>query len=60
MADKRKELHGNKAKIDPGSKIDPLFIANTVTMAEKKEHETPVVSDSNVSYARKFSIENKK
>lgn len=60
MADKRKEIHGNKAKVEPGGRIDPLFIANTVTMAGKKKHETPVVEDSNVSYARDFVNENKK
>lgn len=54
------ELRGNKTKVDPKSKIEPLYITNTVTMSDRKDHETPVVDDDNVSYARKFQEENKK
>lgn len=55
-----KDLHGNYAKINPGKNVVPLFTTNTVTMSEQKEHETPIVEDSNVEYARKFSKENQK
>lgn len=60
MSKKRKEIHGNNAKANPEHKPEPLYIANTVTMADKEDHETPVVPDSNVAYARKFVEENKK
>lgn len=56
----KKEIHGNNAKVDKNSKIEPAFIASTVTMSDKKKHETPLVEDSNVAYARKFIEENKK
>lgn len=62
MADPKqpKKLHGNNAKVEPGSKVVPSFLTNTVTMSQKKQHETPIVEDSNVAYARKFSQENQK
>lgn len=55
-----KEIHGNQAKVPKGKKIAPEFIANTVTMACEKNHETPVVPDGNVAYAKEFVEENKK
>ncbi len=57
---KPKVIHGNNAKVSPNSKIEPLYSTNTVTLSNKKKHETPIVEDSNVSYARNFSEENKK
>lgn len=59
-AKKPKKLHGNSARVSPDSKPVPAFLTNTVTMSQKKDHETPVVEDSNVEYARKFSQENQK
>lgn len=53
-------LHGNGAKVEPDRKIVPQFLTNTVTMSREKKHETPLVDDSNVEYARKFSQENQK
>lgn len=58
--EKQRTLHGNNAKTSPKSKVVPDYITNTVTMAQKKEHETPIVEDSDVAYARKFSQENQK
>lgn len=58
MADKPRIIHGNKAKAT-GDTV-PAYLANTVTMADKKRHETPVVEDQNVAYAKKFVQENKK
>lgn len=55
-----KKLHGNSAKVNPAGKVVPAFLTNTVTMSQEKNHETPVVEDSNVAYARKFSQENQK
>lgn len=60
MADKRKEIRGNETKVDTNSKIDPLYITNTITMADRKKNETPIVDDDNVAYARKFQEENEK
>lgn len=57
---KEREIHGNKAKVDPGSNKVPEYLTNTVTMSDRKKHETPVVDDDNVAYARKFVEENKK
>lgn len=55
-----KKLHGNSARVSQDSKVVPAFLTNTVTMSQKRDHETPVVEDSNVAYARKFSKENQK
>lgn len=60
MAGKPKEIRGNKTTVDPKSKIEPLYITNTVTMSDRKLNETPVADDDNVAYARKFQEENKK
>jgi hypothetical protein len=57
---KEKALHGNRAKIDPKKQIASLYEMNRVTMAEHKAHETPIVNDDNVEYAKHFVEENKK
>jgi hypothetical protein len=59
MPEPRKK-HGNRAKIDPESQIASLYATNRVTLSDHKEHETPVVSDDDVAYARRFAEENKK
>lgn len=60
MAGDNKELHGNMAKVDPKTKISPLYATNTAAISSKKQHETPVVDDENVAHARNFVTENKK
>lgn len=63
MADKQKKeklLHGNSAKIDPAKDVTSLYQQNLVTASDKKDHETPLVDDENVEYARRFVEENKK
>ena len=60
MADKQRNIHGNKAKVAPNSKIIGQYITNMVTLSSEKDDETPTVSDENVTEARKFAEENKK
>ena len=60
MPNAPKELHGNRAKIDPAKPIVGRNIMDAVTMSDHKKRETPIVSDENVAYARKFAEENKK
>jgi len=59
MAEKKK-LHGNQARVDPEKKIEGMYATNAVTISNRKERETPLVDDENVSLARDFSMENKK
>lgn len=62
MAQKKKlkNLHGNKAKVDPKGHVESLYQSNMVTLSNRKDHETPVVDDENVEYGRRFVEENKK
>lgn len=57
---KGKALHGNNAKVDPQKKVVGRFVTNTVTMSDRKDHETPIVDEDDVEYAKKFVEENKK
>ena len=60
MPNAPKELHGNRAKIDPATPVVGRDITNAVTMPDHKKRGIPVVSDENVAFARKFAQENKK
>jgi hypothetical protein len=55
-----KLLHGNNARIHPRKHVESLYQTNLVTYSEETEGETPVSSDENVAYAKKFVDENKK
>lgn len=55
-----KLIHGNNAKIDPNKHVSELYEANMVTLSNRKSHETPLVDDANVEYAREFVEKNKK
>lgn len=55
-----KKLHGNKAKIDPDQHVESLYQSNMATLSSRKEKETPLREDENVSYAKGFVEENKK
>lgn len=63
MAKKNKKdqaLHGNSAKIDPAGAVTSLYQSNTVTMSDRKQHETPLVDEKNVEYIKKFVEVNEK
>ncbi|WRS28013.1 hypothetical protein U6B65_02495 [Oscillospiraceae bacterium MB08-C2-2] len=62
MSGKKSEkiLHGNSAKIDPQKKITGAYTTNTITAYNKKENETPIISDENVRLSRKYVDENHK
>lgn len=55
-----KRLHGNRAKIDSKQSVESLYRSNRVTLTSHKDHETPLVEDDDVAYARNFVEENKK
>lgn len=57
---KGKALHGNSAKIAPKKHVSSLYQANRVTISDHKDHETPMVDDDDVAYAKSFVDENHK
>lgn len=61
---KDKILHGNNAKIDPKSKIEPVFQTSTITSKQQTttESNSPVsyITQGNVELAKKEVDENHK
>ena len=62
MMSNPKELHGNKAKIDPKAKVQSLYESNLITTSPSQEKEThvAVIPDEQVEMARNYVDENKK
>jgi hypothetical protein len=57
---KKKERHGNNAKIQPDKHVENLYQSNMAVTEGRIRPEDLAQQDEQVSYARKFVEENKK
>jgi hypothetical protein len=57
---KKKERHGNNAKIQPDKHVESLYQSNMAVQEGRIRPEDQAQQDEQVSYARKFVEENKK
>jgi hypothetical protein len=57
---KKKERHGNNAKIQQGKHVESLYQSNMAVTEGRIRPEDGAQRDEQVSYARKFVEENKK
>jgi hypothetical protein len=57
---KKKERHGNNAKIQQGKHVESLYQSNMAVQEGRIRPEDQAQQDEQVSYARKFVEENKK